>query len=334
MKFLLTAISFLLTINLHAKSCMENRMGLDIGSGSSKILVAQVDVCNKKLVKVLLQESKPALYNDDFEKSADGNISPEMEAKGLAILTELIALSKVYKPKKFSGVATSVFRKAKNGKLMIGRFAKKIKIPLKIISQDEEARLGYDSAISILGAEALGLLGEKRQVIVWDIGGGSMQMITRDNDKKFSMYLGNLASNNFKNIVIEVFQQRPIETTASPNPIGLSRPNVIALARVYARLHVPPEFFNKGHEKVYIGVGGVHNQSIKNQLQLKGTSYSLRDLGDLAIQQAQKSDKDLSGDYRATDVSNLLLVQGFMEAMGVRDVNLVNTSLLQGLLIQ
>ncbi len=334
MKLMLITFSFLISFTLEAKNCFENRMGVDIGSGSTKILVAQIDVCNKTIIKVLLQESKAAAYNDNFEKSADGSITPEMETKGFSVLKELIELSRIHKPKKTSGVATSVFRKANNGKQIIARFSKKLKISLKVISQDEEAQLGYDAAVATLGAEASGLLGEKRQVVVWDIGGGSMQMITRDDKKNFLTYLGSLASNNFKNMIIEVFQQKPIETTPSPNPIGLSRTNVVALARAYARLHVPPQFVNKERDKVYVGVGGVHNQSIKTQLQLKGSSYSVGDLDDLAIQQAQKSDKDLTGDYRATDVSNLLLVQGFMEAMSVREVNLVNASLLQGLLIQ
>lgn len=315
-----------------AKSCQENRLGFDIGSGSTKILVAQVDTCQKKILKVLLQDSRPVSYNEDFEKSKDGNISSILEEKGLATLKELTELARQHKPVKSSGIATSVFRKAKNGKDIIQRFSKKLKIPLTVISQEREAELGYASALSSI--DQTDVLGQKKKVVVWDIGGGSMQMILKDDKEKFQMYLGQLASVSFKNMIIEVFQQRSIETTSSPNPIGLSRPNAIALARAYARLHVPASFVNKDRNLIYVGVGGVHAQSIKNQLQLKEMNYSLRDVDDLAVQQAQKSDKDLSGDYRSTDVSNLLLVQGFMEALGIREVQLANASLLQGLLIE
>lgn len=313
-----------------AKSCQENRMGLDIGSGSTKMMVAEVDICKKAILKVLAQDSRPVQYNEDFEKSKDGTIGNETEAKGLKALEELIAQAKTFKVKSSKGVATSVFRKAKNGNEIIARFAKKLKMNLKVISQEEEALLGYKSAIATLKD-----VDTQMNIIVWDIGGGSMQMVGKDSEGKDQFYLGNLASVSFKNMIIEVFQLKTVEATPSPNPIGLSRTNAIALAKAYARLHVPPFFFNNNRNNVYVGVGGVHNFSVKSQLQIKdGASYSLRQLDEKAVQQAQKTDADLSGDYRATDVSNLLLVEGFMEALGIREVQLAKASLLEGIVLQ
>lgn len=315
--------------NAFAKNCKENRMGLDIGSGSTKMMVAEVDFCKKVLIKVLAQDSRPVAYNEDFEKSKDESIGSETEDKGLKALQELITQANTFKVKHMRGVATSVFRKAKNGKEIIARFSKKLKIPLKVISQEEEGQLGYQSALVNLKD-----FDSEKKLIVWDIGGGSMQMIGKDDSNKFQYYLGNLASVNFKNMIIEVFQLKSIEATTSPNPIGLSRTNAIALAKSYARLHVPPFFFNNKGDYEYVGVGGVHNFSVKAQLQLKEGSYSLRQLDDKAIQQAQKSDADLTGDYKATDVSNLLLVQGFMEALGIREVTLAKASLLEGIVLE
>ncbi len=329
MKHLLIALTFIFVTPAFAKVCNENRMGLDIGSGSTKMMVAEVDICSKKIIKVLVNESRSVGYNDDFEKSKDQSISKGMEDKGLAALQELIALGKVHKPKKTKGVATSVFRKAKNGKEIIARFAKKLKLNLKVISQEEEAMLGYASALSVIPLQDAG-----KKIVVWDIGGGSMQMTSKDEKGETQMYLGSLASVNFKNMVMEVFQLKPIESGGTPNPIGLSRPNAIALARSYARLHVPPFFFNKNRDLVFVGVGGVHGSSIKNQLLLKEPTYSLRELDDKSIQQAQKGDADLTGDYRQTDVTNLLLVQGYMEALGIREVLIANASLLQGIVVE
>jgi len=317
------------TNNSFAKSCQENRLAFDIGSGATKMMVAEVDFCNKKILKILAQDSRPLMYNEDFEKSKDGNIGIDTEEKGLAALKDLLTQAKTFNPKRTSGVATSVFRKAKNGKEIIARFSKKLKISLKVISQEEEAILGYHSAMATMTN-----LDKSKKTIVWDIGGGSMQMVGNDTDKKTHFYLGNLASVSFKNMIIEVFQLKSIETTLSPNPIGLSRPNAIALARSYAKLHVPPFFSNGDNKTEFIGIGGVHNQSIKNQLQLKEGKYSLRQLDDKGIQQAQKNDADLTGDYRATDVSNILLVQGFMEALGIREVTLAKASLLEGIVLE
>jgi exopolyphosphatase/guanosine-5'-triphosphate,3'-diphosphate pyrophosphatase len=87
-------------------------------------------------------------------------------------------------------------------------------------------------------------------------------------------------------------------------------------------------------ERVMIGVGGVHSQSIKNQLDLKTMNYTVSDLDRVSKLQAMKSDNDLTGDYRSTDVTNLLLVQGFMEGLGIKEVTMVNATLLQGAVLR
>ena len=112
MKHLLITFVFIFVTPAFAKVCNENRMGLDIGSGSTKMMVAEVDICSKKIIKILVNESRSVGYNDDYEKSKDQSITKAMEDKGLAALEELIALGKVHKPKKTKGVATSVLLKS------------------------------------------------------------------------------------------------------------------------------------------------------------------------------------------------------------------------------
>ncbi|MNJ04032.1 hypothetical protein D3C73_1646060 [compost metagenome] len=50
--------------------------------------------------------------------------------------------------------------------------------------------------------------------------------------------------------------------------------------------------------------------------------------------QVWKGDSELTGEYRATDVSNLLLVEGFMQALNIPQVTIVKASLIQGILVQ
>ncbi|MBY0413926.1 MAG: hypothetical protein K2Q18_07160 [Bdellovibrionales bacterium] len=326
-------IGFIATFTLCAfgKDCQEIRMGLDIGSGSTKIMVAKVDMCEKKILEVLLNESRPVGYNEDLDKSSDGNLSPAIIEKGLTTLKEMVEKGKSFKPKKNYGVATSVFRKAKNGSDVIKTFARKLNLRLEVIPQETEALLGYLSVMALVDPKVV----DTKNLVIWDIGGGSMQMFALDDKKKPILYLGDLASVTFKNMVIEVLQMKALDKESSPNPIGDKREQAISLARAYARLHVPNALKVMLKDHTIIGVGGVHGQSIKNQLQLdpKDPKYSLEELDKAARSQSQKSDKDLAGDYRATDVTNLLLVEGFMEALGVKEVKVVNASLLQGALL-
>lgn len=309
-------------------------MGLDIGSGATKIMVAKVDFCKGKVLEVLLNESKQVSYNEDLEKNADGNLSEAIIESGHKSLSELIAKGKTFKPKKSYGVATSVFRKAKNGTDVIKGFAKKTGIKLAVISQEEEAYLGYLSVMSLMDEKDPAA----KNIVVWDIGGGSMQMFSMDENKKPQRYLGDLASVTFKNMVIEVIQSKSPETTTTPNPIGDKRDQVITLARSYARLHVPADLKYQIKNRTVVGVGGVHAYSIKGQIQgqtqTKEPFYTLEQLSATSKIQVEKSDSELKGDYRSTDVTNLLLVQGFMEALGIKEVKVVNASLLQGVVLR
>lgn len=305
-------------------------MGLDIGSGSTKMMVAKVDFCANKILEVLHQESQQVSFNEDLEKSTDGNLSQVIIDKGYATLNGMITKGKTFKPKRITGVATSVFRKSKNGVDVIKGFARKLKTRLEVISQEEEAMIGYLSVLSLMDDKTK----QDKNIVVWDIGGGSMQMFSMDKNKIPHMYLGDLASVTFKNMVIEVLQSKSLETTTSPNPIGDKRDQVLALARSYSKLHVPSAIKFDIQNRTVVGVGGVHGQSIKNQLQLKEMKYTVEELDLASKVQSQKSDKDLAGDYRATDVTNLLLVQGFMEGLGIKEVKIVNATLLQGVMLR
>lgn len=304
-------------------------MGLDIGSGSTKMMVARVDICKNKILEVLHRESHPVAYNEDLEKSADGTLSPVVTELGLTTLSQMVAKGKTYKPKNIRGVATSVFRKSKNGNAVIKQFARQLGARIEVISQEEEAKLGYLSALAQMDEK-----NKDKNIVVWDIGGGSMQMFSIDKNKIPHRYLGDLAAVTFKNMVIEVIHSKSLETTSSPNPIGEKRAQVVALARAYSRIHVPSEIKDDLKERIVVGVGGVHGQSLKNQLDLKGLTYTLDELDKAGLTQSLKNDKELGGDYSSTDVTNLLLVQGFMEGLGIKQVNIIDATLLQGVMLK
>lgn len=323
--YLILLCSFTITVPAFAKSCQEVRLGFDIGSGSTKMLVAKVDFCEHKILEVLHTESRPIAFNEDLEMSKDNNLSSGIIAIGLKNLTEMVALGRNYKPKKIYGVATSVFRKSQNGIDVIKGYARKVGVKLEVIPQLDEAMLGYLSVRAFT---------QEKNIVVWDIGGGSMQMWSQQENQRPVSYLGELASVTFKNMVIEVIEMKDPDILLTPNPIGDKREQIIALARSYSRLHVPVDLKKAINEGTVVGVGGVHSQSIKNQLQLKEMKYSLEELDKAGQQQVQKSDKDLAGNYRATDVTNLLLVQGFMEGLGIKSVKIVDASLLQGVVLK
>ncbi len=331
MKFILLSFLIFSSSVSFAKTCESVNAGMDIGSGSIKLLVAIVDECQKEIKTILVKDSKAVDFNTDFLKSESGLISEEILKKGELVLADFKKRALEHKAQKIHAVATSVFRKANNGKQAITSWKKKLKLKsMTIISQDEEAELGMLSVLSQQPKEQRA----RKSYLMWDIGGGSMQMLTYDQNNQKQIYYGELASIGFKNMVMESLQLKNIEKEKSPNPLLDKRESALMLAKSYAKIHVPQKIKELAKEKTIIGIGGVHNFSIHQKLATKNNFYTLAELKAFLLIQAQKKDEDLTGDYRETDVTNLALVGGFMEALTIDKVEVKSASLLEGLLVK
>lgn len=328
MVFLITAFLPLLA---GAESCWQTRAAIDMGSGSTKIAVAEVDICKLRLGRILFEAQRPVGFNDALTHSEDNQLDETIQKQGIEALHQLIRQATRYHPQRISGVATAVFRSASNGQAVIDRFNQQTGVPLKIISQNQEAELGFLSAEVSLQAQGIG----SEDILVWDIGGGSMQMTALRNVNGrdiFDVYQGRLASVTLKNYILNVLKNNP--NTPSPNPIGSWHSAVLRFVEFYARNDVPAQLKRDMSTRKVIGIGGVHANSVKNQVGLINQRYELAMLEKTSRRQVWKGDSELSGDYRPTDVSNLLLVQGYMQALGIKDVTVVKASLIEGILLQ
>ncbi|QGY28829.1 Ppx/GppA phosphatase family protein [Pantoea cypripedii] len=335
MRFVVRIVTLLFVVALpslaFAEDCWQTRAGIDMGSGTTKIAVTEVNICQHQLGKVLFEDQRPIGFNDALAHSGNNQLDEAIQQQGLHALQQLVTQAQRYHPQRISGVATAVFRSAGNGQAVIDRFNQQAGVQLKIISQQQEAELGFRSAKAALNDPKL----RDEDLLVWDIGGGSMQMTAwreQQGQAVSDVYQGKLASVTLKNFIVDVLKNQP--SAASANPIGSWRPSVLRFVEFYAHNDVPAQIKQDLSTRRVIGIGGVHGFSIKNQLKLKGHQYDLAALEQASKQQVWKGDSELSGDYRATDVSNLLLVEGYMRALGIKDVTVVKASLIQGVLLE
>src|SRR5205085_887419 len=115
---------------------------------------ADVDTRSRTVVNVALKDVRSVGYKNNLERpNSDGTITPEMINTGIAALSELKAQAQALSPQptEFCAVATAALRKAKNGNAVVKAIEQHVKIPVKIINQDEEATLGFRGAISSVG---------------------------------------------------------------------------------------------------------------------------------------------------------------------------------------
>jgi len=302
-------------------TCEKERGALDIGSGSTKFIYAKINVCKDTIIKVIAKVQFPlkfkehitfnnGLLHDSIFVSASTNINAYLKSLKLD-------------PRDIRAVATAAFRQAHNGEAFINRLSQAIGVKIHLISQEDEALLGFKGAEVVTGKK-------KENIVVWDIGGGSMQM-TSYNLGSYDFYKGKLASVTLKNQVLKWEGKK----RGSPNPLGqYIGQRAIYYSSNYAKEHVPDSIkkaINKGKE--VIGVGGVHYHSLRAQLQLySNTPYSLYQLEKAFDKRVNFHDQQFTGQYKETEATNLALVLGHMKALNIRTIYPVKVSLATGLL--
>lgn len=329
--------SLLITFSFHfvfAQNCLQNRGSLDIGSGTTKGLIAEVDICEKKIIKVIFEDRLPLSFNEALEKSSQKIIPDNTVNEAIPQMRSLVAKMQEFKPTSIKAVATSVFRVANNGQNVAKNISTALQIPVTVITQEQEAELGYLSALAVSNAFVNNkTLPSASNIIVWDIGGGSMQMYAVKNGTHH-VYKGDLASVTFKNKVLQVLQFKDPKTSSSPNPLGKNREAALQLAKNHAYLNVPEYFKKTAPEALWIGVGGVLSSSVQNQTVKAKAEFSQEELNQVLITGSQLNDSQIQSEYRITDITNLALVLGYMQALKIQKIETVKASLGQGLLLK
>ena len=335
-----TALLFLLTVAIAlpinasedlASKCLVRQGVLEIGSGSTKAFVAEVDTCQKKINKTLLSLQQQIAFNEVLERSPAGELPPEFIDESLPVLSSLIAEIRAVGAIKVEAFATSSFRVAKNGGAMAERIGAQLGIKTQIISQELEAELG---AISALAALEIPLV-QRSNIFVWDIGGGSMQIWGwNPQSERAEIFKGDLASVSFKNRVLREVLKKQFQKDESPNPLGSAHLAAKLLASAHAAENVPVFFKREAKKRRWVGVGGVHTLSVQKQVDASRKYFSAKELRHLLVKRAQLSDAEIPSEYRKTEITNLALVLGYMEALRITKVETASSSLGIGWLLR
>jgi exopolyphosphatase/guanosine-5'-triphosphate,3'-diphosphate pyrophosphatase len=308
--------------NSAATKCHEVRGAMDVGSGSTKIKVALVDICEVKILKVLAEDQAAIAFKENIDTS--GNLSSKfmLEANEKIVALAQHAVQNGVPFSELAVVATQAAREAKNIDELKASLARK-SIVFTVISQQEEAELGHQAAALVSQLK-------RNDFTSFDIGGGSFQLVNESGTVK--MLGGQLASVSFKNHVLTAIQKRA--PGQSPNPIRKSH---ASLAIQYAYEYSNRLAANaKGFEikKTVVGIGGVFGSSIRNQLRLSSSEpVTTTALENEIPKLIQRTPKELDGPFADTESTNLLLVLGLMKGLGIKEVSVFKANLTDGVLV-
>lgn len=290
------------------------RAAVDIGSGATKLRVAKVDLQSQKITEVIETAGFAVLYQEHLSRASDGNFDEQVKAAGLDAIKQSVAIAKKHGAEKVVAVATAAFRKAGNADQFIDEIFKETGVVVNIIDQELEGALAFQAVRANMSIPA-------ERLVVWDIGGGSVQLTAAASSKNedYTIYRGHDASTPFKDYVIEKLQQRSLEHYNTPNPMNFAEVMhaTTHAQRVAAKVD---ELFKKKINQsstVVVGVGSVFGFNIAEMA--KDPQEITRDeLIDAVAKLVDKNDQEVGGGaYANVYVTNAILVLGFMHELNI-----------------
>lgn len=327
----------------------------DVGSTGIKFKLMDVDPDEKRIVNVIYSTKVPTKFEIREEDFCDR----------VAIMCGLKALVEKFFPHynaiEHHGVATEGLRAV--GEMGL-RLAQEITdrggIDFKVIDQSYEGLLGY---YGVLAEEPS--FNETKDII-WDIGGGSSQIVANeedaDSDKMKFLGVG-VGGAKFNKIVLNLMHGEGAEfnKSLSQNPMSHEAINELSnMVKVWLTdEHGPfkPAVFKQedidfikrkiaNGSKVY-GIGVIHNFVVKMYVESNIGSkayYTKEDIGTILEMVADKTDdyiydnikKNKKDDPKFTkvDITALILVYAMMEELGIDKIYPVNISNTNGIAIK
>lgn len=189
----------------------KRRAAFDIGSGATKLMIA--DVRGTTVTNELFGQEIPVSFAVDWKQSSEGKLSYRIQEKGLDVLKGFIEKCDELKvpADARSAIATEVFRKAANGGEYLSK-VRKLGIPVKILTQEEEAAVGFMTGVAVQDGPA-------DEVVCWDSGGASFQISSRSGKGGLQRYLGELGTGVVTHILVDSVQGKNFAAGEMPNPV-------------------------------------------------------------------------------------------------------------------
>ena len=155
---------------------------IDVGSNSIRSLV--VEVSPEGGTKVVDDQREVVRLAAGLKK--DGRLSPKAMKRALLALGRMADIARARGARRIAVIGTSAIREAKNQRVFLDRVRTETGLRLRVVSENEEARLAFESA-------ALSFELGDQPVAVVDIGGGSTELVLalgRNIQQDHSLRLG------------------------------------------------------------------------------------------------------------------------------------------------
>ncbi len=143
---------------------------IDLGSNSARLVIIRI-YDNLSYHLIYTQKTSLRLSQRSDRK---GNILPDAVQDTIHAVKNFAHMCELFQATKIMGVATAAMRSAKNGQEIVKRIKEASGIKFKIISGEEEAKLGYLGVVNSI---------DEKNALLFDLGGGSLELTLIRNRK-------------------------------------------------------------------------------------------------------------------------------------------------------
>lgn len=292
------------------------RVIFDVGSGSTKVLVADVDPLSQKILQILDSKIYIIPFSKDMTASGEPRFSDEIQKKTLEIFTQVKNEFEIFHPTEWSGIATASARKAENGQDLFNQIKKELGIDIAIIPASEEARLGFLTALASSGLT-------KENLISYDSGSGSFQ-IASEIDGKFEIIEGNLGIIPATKILLTEIRGLPLDALAlTPNPISIEEAAKLVL-NLQKRLPNISQGFKKKLKDSNASIVGIGNETFifyYGAQAVGKNTYTKEELWDAIQTLCGKTDQELPKFAKKEEgLVGIILLYSVMDGLGIQQI--------------
>lgn len=307
----------LITYCIEGNAEIMRRAAFDFGSGEIKLQVADVDTENHSIFKPIYAHATSVLLSDDAANHPKGCFSDKIQECAIAAAQSLKERAVELGAVEFAGLATEAYRRAPNGTELIDKYKALLNIPVKIISQIEEGKVGF---LALIAETKL----DPATVISWDIGGGSFQVTYLDDERNTQVYMAPFGRMTTKNAIIKFVKGEDPSKVFSPNPMSRSEWERSLDYFALALPQVPESLVLKLKRADVQLIGMAAHPKKFHDLR----TYHLGDVLENLEERLNKSDAELANinNPPATGVTELALVYSVMHKFDVTSVNYMRTS--------
>lgn len=314
---------FLLIFSAAATENPVLRAAIDIGMGGPKLQIAEVDLETNKIVKVLHTQR----YFVNFYDCVDHRLTVNAMKQGLEAFKNAVQTARSYNANHIVAIATASFRSASNGMEFADTIQKETGVKVYVIDQNLEGRLAFRAALSKIDVDS-------EYVIVWDIGGGSVQFVGQAVDGAYLVDCGKEGTGVFNDYIIGEIQCRDIKKCKTPNPMS-SEDILRAITYAQNLSQKVNKIFKdkiKHSETRVIGVGNAFGYGIASMV--GKDAFRLGDIKEVAHNLVGKTDADLGGgEFAFCEGSNVLFAYGFMQGLGIDYVQILHVNNADGAMV-